>query len=75
VKATTRPLLNIGGYSTRPYVALLLYVWVVWRGVGVVAPCLLLGFVLSKGSEPEGAERGADQQCMGTCVWVDAQRR
>ena len=28
----------------RPYVALLLYPWVVWRGVEPVAPCLLLGF-------------------------------
>ena len=43
-------------------------------GVDAVAPCLLLGFALSDGSEPQGAEQGADQQCMGTCVWVDAQR-
>ncbi len=42
--------------------------------VDAVAPRLLLGFALSNGSKPWGAEQGAEQQCMGTCVWVDAHR-
>ncbi len=43
-------------------------------GVDAVAPCLLLGFALSNGSEPWGAEQGAEQQSMGTGVWVDPHR-
>ena len=53
------------------YVALLLYPWVVWERFDAVAPCLLLGFALSNGSKPEGEERGAEQQSMRMCVWVD----
>ena len=55
---TRSPALSVGGFE----------------GVDVVAPCLLLGFALSNGSEPWGAEQGAEQQCMGACVWVDAYR-
>jgi hypothetical protein len=42
--------------------------------VDAVAPRLLLGFALSNGSKPKGADQGAEQQCMGTCVWVEAHR-
>lgn len=44
------------------------------EGVDAVAPCLLLGFALSSGSKPDGAEQGAEQQSMATRVWVDAHR-
>ena len=57
------------------YVALLLYLWVVWWGSKGSASRPLLGFALSKGSEPWGAEQGAEQQSMGTCVRVDGHRR
>jgi hypothetical protein len=40
-------------------------------GVEASAPRLLLGFALCNGSKPEGEERGAEQQSMATCVWVD----
>jgi hypothetical protein len=42
--------------------------------VDVVAPCLLLGFALSNGSQPQGAQRGAEQQSMTTRLRVDAHR-
>ena len=56
------------------YLALLLYLWVVLERVDAVAPRLLLGFALSYGSIPKGAEQGAEQQSMATGVWVDAYR-
>jgi hypothetical protein len=40
--------------------------------VDVVAPCLLLGFALSNGPQPQGAQRGAEQQSMTTRLRVDA---
>ena len=40
--------------------------------VDTVAPRLLLGFALCKGSKLRGAEQGAEQQSMGTCMRVEA---
>jgi hypothetical protein len=42
--------------------------------VDVVAPCLLLGFALSNGSQPQGSQRGSEQQSMTTRLRVDAHR-
>jgi hypothetical protein len=44
------------------------------EGVDAVAPRLLLGFALSNGSKPKGADQGAEQQCMATCVWANSHR-
>jgi hypothetical protein len=55
---TRSPALSVGGLER----------------VDAVAPRLLLGFSLSNGSKPKGAEQGAEQQSMATCVWVDAHR-
>ncbi len=45
------------------------------EGSAAVAPRLLLGFALSNGPKPWGAERGAEQQSMATRVRPDAHRR
>ena len=42
--------------------------------IRAAAPCLLLGFALSKDSTTSGAERGAEQQSMTTRLRVDAHR-
>ena len=49
-----------------PYVALLLYLWVVWRPLKWVAACLLLGYWAVATPKTTGAsKRGAEQQSMG----------
>ncbi len=40
------------------YVALLLYLWVVWGGLTRVAPCLLLGFWAVERLQTTGARKG-----------------
>jgi hypothetical protein len=40
------------------YVALLLYLWVVWRRLTRVAPCLLLGFWAVARLKTTGARKG-----------------
>ena len=47
------------------YVALLLYLWVVWRRLTRVAPCLLLGFWPVATPETTDARKGAEQPKMG----------
>jgi transposase len=39
------------------------------EGVDAVGPLLLLGVALFNGSNSWGEEHGAEQQCMGTCLW------
>ena len=62
------------GLSNRPYVALLLYLWVVWRGLRRLHPALLEGFVRSKDSKGMGARRGAEQRSATTRLCVEARR-